>query len=248
MPKIVLTAEQQAEFATPDLAAFALAYLTFQHSSPCTQKTPSYRYFAAPDEAHALEDDVLFGPNRENAYKDLMLRFNDCRKKQSFVPFFDAAHNQYYESRTIPGLVLLKEWASMQSVAPGLYTGAFRDIKPETYDEIWICVRSLKAMPKNPLGNIKHVIDLSPSKGLWLDYLDWRKAGKWNHETFQTEYATRFLKEMLQPVPYKKLQELEMLTRTKSVLIVCYCSDESLCHRSLLKQIINQMKASVQKA
>ena len=243
-----LTEQQLKEFGTPELQGFALAYLKFLHSSPCTSKRKEFPYFKAPDEAHADENDVLYGPDRERAYKDLMWHFRKCQRAKAFDGFFDAAHNQYYESASIPGLVLLKEWIHERTVAPGLYTGSFRDIKPEEYDEVWICLRSLKSMPKNPLGNIKHVQVLSPSTGLWHDYLDWRNAGKWDHKTFRDLYSPRFLKEMLQPQAYGKLQELEMLTRTKAVLVVCYCADESLCHRSLLKKIINQMKASVRTA
>ena len=81
-----------------------------------------------------------------------MWAFRKCQRAKAFDQFFDAAHAHYYEARTIPGLVLLRKWTSEMPVLPGLYTGSFRAIKPEDYDEIWLIVRGLKSMPKNPLG------------------------------------------------------------------------------------------------
>ena len=72
----------------------------------------------------------------------------------------------------------------------------------------WLIVRGLKSMPKNPLGNIRHVPVLAPSQALWYHYLDLKKAGNWNEQIFLSDYAPRFLSEMLQPEQKAKLQEL----------------------------------------
>lgn len=238
-----LTPEQKAEFPGPDLERFALAWLAFQRSSPCTTEKTSWPYFTAPKAEDMAEDDILFGPDRAQAHKALMWAFRRCQRAKAFGRYFDAAHSQFYESRALPGLVLLKEWASEQITLPGLYTGSFRSIKPEDYDEIWLIVRGLKAMPKNPLGNIYHVPLLAPSKQLWYHYLDLKKAGCWNRETFMGDYAPKFLNEMLQPEAHAKLRELCDKTKTMSILCACYCTDEDLCHRSLVRMIHTAMSA-----
>lgn len=236
-----LSPEQAAEFPGELLNRFAQAWLTFRHSSPCTSDKRTFQYFQTPSEQDMAEPDILYGPDRELSYRQLLGAFRACQRARAFDRYFDPAHNQYYESGTMPGLVLLKEWISEQVTAPGLYTGSFRMIRPEDYDEIWLIVRGLKAMPKNPLGNIHHVPLLSPSKQLWYHYLDLKKAGRWDRGTFLSDYAPKFLEEMLQPEPRAKLQELHQLTKTKAILCACYCTDEDLCHRSLVRLIQQAM-------
>lgn len=122
-----------------------------------------------------------------------------------------------------------------------LHIGSFRDIKPDNYDQIWLCVRSLKQMPNNPNGNIIHVPVLSPSQKLFYHHLDLKNKGLWNSESFEKDFAPKFLQEMLQPEPLAKLKELAELVKTKNILVVCYCKEEHLCHRSLIYQIIEQI-------
>lgn len=236
-----LTPEQLAEFPEPELAAFAAAWLNFQRSSPCTTEKRTFPYFTAPGQDAMAEPDVLYGPDRTQAYKRLMWAFRRCQRMRLLDRYFDAAHNQYYESCSVKGLVLLKEWSTEQVAKPGLYTGSFRQIVPEDYDQVWLIVRGLKAMPSNPLGNIYHVPLLSPSRQLWYRYLDLRKTGKWDRRAFMMDYAPRFLEEMLQPEPNAKLKELHELVKTQAILCACYCSDERLCHRSLVQAIIQTM-------
>ena len=124
-----------------------------------------------------------------------------------------------------------------------LYTGSFRSIRPDDYDQIWLCVRSLKHMPKNPNQNIFHVPILSPSFELFKATLELKQAKKWNKDIFDKWFAPRFAHEMLTPEAQAKLKELAELSKIKNILIVCYCPDENLCHRSVLKFIIDKMHA-----
>lgn len=124
-----------------------------------------------------------------------------------------------------------------------LYTGSFRDIDPKKYDEIWLVVRRLRSVPRNPLGNIKHVRALSPSSRLLYDTLEMKRQGRWNRDAFNNSYAPRFLREMLgSPDAMSELRTLAGLSKEKDILIACYCPDEGLCHRSLLKKIIKIMQ------
>lgn len=100
------------------------------------------------------------------------------------------------------------------------------------YDEVWAIVRSLKyANPK-----IKHVPELSPSWALFKKYLSLRDTGKWDEETFRSIYVPQFLKEM----QGKEQQELlnELLNTKKHICLVCFCSEEKLCHRSIVGGIL----------
>jgi uncharacterized protein (DUF488 family) len=124
-----------------------------------------------------------------------------------------------------------------------LYTGTFRDIDYNKYDEIWLIVRSLKAMPKNPKQNIHHVPVLSPSLNLFFKFQNWKKLGQWNQQTFDTLYTPTFLQEMLQPKQKMILNELAEKSKTQDILIACYCTDEHICHRTLIKKIIDTINS-----
>ena len=236
-----LSPEQEKEFPGEAVKAFALAWLTFQRSSPCTSDKIRFKYFQAPAAEKMAEDDVLYGPDRDLAYRRLMHAFRRCQRLRAFDPYLGPGHTQYYQSETLPGLAVMAEWAREQVTMPGLYTGSFRSIRAEDYDEIWLIVRGLKAMPKNPAGNIFHVPLLAPSQQLWYRYLDMKKAGRWDRATFDAVFAPAYLKEMLRPEPRAKLKELHGKIKDQAVLCACYCTDENLCHRSLVRMILQAM-------
>ena len=117
-----------------------------------------------------------------------------------------------------------------------LYSGSFKDIDCDKYDGIWLIVRSLKSVPAG--NNIYHVPQLSPSPDLFHKYLSLREAGKWNTKAFDEIYTPQFLKEMQSPEAFRYLNILANKAKTKDILIACYCKDERMCHRSLVKKCI----------
>lgn len=118
-----------------------------------------------------------------------------------------------------------------------IYTGSFRDINRETYDEIWLIVRIAKNIPKG--DNIKFKPELSPPKELLYKYLDMKKAGNWNSTAFKEMYIPCFLKHIAASKEGRQaMNELLKTGRQKSILLVCYCSDENMCHRSIIKGML----------
>ena len=245
LPQITLTPEQAAEFPTDSLQAFAKAYLDYQRSSPCTAKKSRYAYFTAPKAEDMCEDYVLFGPDREQAHAALMRAFRACRQRMDFDRYFDEKHAQYFESKSIPGLVVTKEMlAGMNLLPPGVYTGNYYKEKGSLakYAEAWICMRSAPKDIHDTFGNIRLIPELSPSKDLFLWFRREKANGTWDKQKFDTVFAPRFLQEMLQDEPMKILRQLERESRTKPVAVLCTCYDENLCHRSLVKMIIDRMR------
>lgn len=96
------------------------------------------------------------------------------------------------------------------------------------YDEVWAIVRSLKY--SNP--HIRHVPELSPSWALFKQYMSLREEGKWNENTFHSIYVPQFLKEMRGKEQRALLNEL--FHTKKHICLVCFCSIEELCHRSIV--------------
>lgn len=130
-----------------------------------------------------------------------------------------------------------------------LYTTSIAKVKTLEFpvnphiDEAWIIVRSMRTPIQLSVDTI-WVPDLSPSRELFTDYLTWKNKGDWNEETFQTQYRPRFLQEMAQnPNSRAILNRLFKASRIKNILALCYCANESLCHRSLIKALIEEAQS-----
>lgn len=117
-----------------------------------------------------------------------------------------------------------------------------RNVNYAAYDEVWAIVRSLK----NP-GKMKHVPELSPSWDLFKKYMRLRDSGKWNADTFRNSYVPIFLKEVTCIEARKKLSKLVELDRQgKRICLICFCRDETLCHRSIIAGILQYAGIQVQ--
>ena len=117
-----------------------------------------------------------------------------------------------------------------------LFTGSISNMDASKYDEVWVCVRSLGNVKTG--GNVYHVPQLSPSKELFLAYLSWKKQGIWSKEQFDNVYTPQFLKEMESPEARSYLNLLKEKIKTKDIYVCCFCDDESLCHRSLIRRLL----------
>lgn len=111
-----------------------------------------------------------------------------------------------------------------------------RKAKPEDFDEIWAIVRSLKSKS----SYLIQVPELSPSWDLFKTYLTLKDDGNWNKQTFETIYKPKFLSQIMNDAAAsKKLTELVQKDKeNKRIALVCFCTDPSLCHRSLIAQIL----------
>ena len=118
-----------------------------------------------------------------------------------------------------------------------LFLGSIKNMDTSKYDEVWVCVRSLGNVQTG--GNIYHIPQLSPSRELFSAYLSWKKQGIWNKDQFDNVYTPRFLKEMESEEARAYLGLLGDKIRMLDVLVCCFCEDESLCHRSLIKRLVD---------
>lgn len=86
---------------------------------------------------------------------------------------------------------------------------------------------------KKPIKNIPQWNALSPSYGLLKTYLELKKAGNWNQQTFDNIYVPRFLKEM-KTYHQQDLIELYEQAKKQDLVLCCYCQHEETCHRSII--------------
>jgi len=104
----------------------------------------------------------------------------------------------------------------------------------ETNDSVWIAMRSLKEheyLMRN-FPNIKYVPELSPSYNLFMEYRYLKKQNNWNTDSFTNIYVPQFLHEMTNM--RDMLNHLYRQSMNQNIVLLCACSNESLCHRSII--------------
>ena len=123
------------------------------------------------------------------------------------------------------------------------------NVKPDEFDEVWIICRSVQKLSRTLLNNpkVKHVPDLSPSKNLFFAYRNWVSQGVWNMSMWDTGYVPIFIEQMRNDEKAKAyLRQLADESNSKNIALVCFCKDETMCHRSIIGGILYHMGASIE--
>jgi uncharacterized protein YeaO (DUF488 family) len=82
--------------------------------------------------------------------------------------------------------------------------------------------------------------NLAPSEALLKAFFPIADAAGWRR------FRRRFLAEMKQPGPKRDLDLLAALSHHADFSVGCYCEDESLCHRSILRALFEARDAEVE--
>ena len=81
--------------------------------------------------------------------------------------------------------------------------------------------------------------NLSPSEALLKAYFPIADERQWR------TFKRRFLAEMKQSPAARDLDLLAALSHQTDFSVGCYCENESLCHRSLLRELLTQRGAAM---
>ena len=81
--------------------------------------------------------------------------------------------------------------------------------------------------------------NLSPSEALLKEALAISSEKSWK------AFKRKFLAEMKLPVARRELDLIAALSHQTNFAIGCYCKDESRCHRSILKELLELRGANV---
>ena len=121
--------------------------------------------------------------------------------------------------------------------------GNIRTLDPKFDGKQYLIVRSLK----KSITYAEQMIELSPSKQLFFDYLKWKKEGIWDENTFKEKYMPRFLGEIKNnPKAIRELKKLiEMDKNGENIILVCFCTDANMCHRRIIASILAENGANV---
>lgn len=82
--------------------------------------------------------------------------------------------------------------------------------------------------------------ELAPSPKLF----SWIKSRPLTDANWRT-YSRRYVAEMKRPEARHALELLAALSHTTNLSVGCYCENESRCHRSLLKKLLQDAGAAV---
>ncbi len=82
--------------------------------------------------------------------------------------------------------------------------------------------------------------DLAPS----ADVVSWAHAADWTPARWR-RYVRTYLRQMREPAPRRLIALLAALSRQADFSIGCYCEDPAWCHRSLLRDLLQDAGAKV---
>ena len=127
-----------------------------------------------------------------------------------------------------------------------IQTSSIANLHHMQQNKIWLIVRSIgKAASLLSRPDVRWVPDLSPSKNLFFAYLRWKKEGIWGPACFEERYKPQFLQEADNPAFQQAFRELLAADAAgKTITLACFCPDERLCHRSIVKEKIEQAKGA----
>ena len=81
--------------------------------------------------------------------------------------------------------------------------------------------------------------NLSPSESLLKQFFPLQDESSWK------AFKRRFIAEMKQPEAKRDLDLLAALSHQTNFAIGCYCKDESRCHRSILRELLENRGAKI---
>ena len=81
--------------------------------------------------------------------------------------------------------------------------------------------------------------ELSPDQELVSEALHAKTPEEWG------KFVRAFKKEMKQPAASRTLDLLAALSHTANFSIGCYCEHEAHCHRSVLRELLNERGAEI---
>lgn len=125
-----------------------------------------------------------------------------------------------------------------------IYIGRVGSVDASKFDECYAIVRSMKS----PIEGFQQLAALSPSWELFKGYRRLVEARQWNRGSFERYYASTFLSEIkASPEARAWLNRLYQASEQdgKKIALVCFCADETLCHRSIVGGMLQGAGANV---
>lgn len=115
-----------------------------------------------------------------------------------------------------------------------LYTKCIGRLRGEKFDRVYAIVRR---MPQ-PMKGIIQLEELSPSQALFFKQRKLVTEGQWNRSYFDIYFSQLFLHELSNEYAIRLLRQIATEAEKQDVALVCYCGDETMCHRSIVAGVL----------
>lgn len=128
-----------------------------------------------------------------------------------------------------------------------IFIGNIRELRPGMFDTAYAIMRFYKP---SGTGWIKHLPVFSPDVSLFRTFRQLQSEGRWNADTFQSIYVPRFLAQMAtDPGAANALNDLFRRSKAgERIGLCCTCTNEMLCHRSIIAGLLQGAGADVRLA
>ena len=167
-----------------------------------------------------------------NVFKETDIAVGVCHDQPVPKQFQDVTYQTQADTSDTPSDTQSQQPFEINK-SPLLVT-SIRDPKLFQKDHVLATVRKIM----KPNAKFEPHSECSPSQKLLYTYLDLKKQGNWNQQTFDEIYLPRYLKEQASnPTALATMANL-LSKDTSNMGAFCYCGNESLCHRSILGGIL----------
>ena len=124
-----------------------------------------------------------------------------------------------------------------------IYVTNIRNLKHIRGDQNYAIVRNIKARS----AWLERLDALAPSPDLFHKYMALKNAGKWRTSSFRDIYLPQFLKEIrYSQEAARVLNKLVEDDKAGQIITLsCFCTDESICHRSIIAGLLQGAGANV---
>lgn len=129
-----------------------------------------------------------------------------------------------------------------------IYVSSAHDPRVWKTDETWAIVRSMRRLDPR----VTQVPPLAPTRELTQRVTLLKRVGHWDRAAFDDVYAPQFVhyiaRDRCSLEALSKLMAFAADPRgeTFDVSLVCFCADETMCHRAIIGGILQGMGASVE--
>jgi len=80
-----------------------------------------------------------------------------------------------------------------------------------------------------------------------LELLSWAQSQPWSAARWAA-FARRYRRQMREPSAARLLTLLAALSRTTDLSVGCYCEDPQRCHRSVLRELLDEAGATIRES
>lgn len=137
--------------------------------------------------------------------------------------------------------VIKKDTSETKTVGK-VYLSSLTNVRFAPPSSIYLTTRSSKQAEYALAQGWEYCPELGPSWDLFNRVKAFKEANRWNQIMFDDMYKQQFISDLMSNrvalLEIKKL--IRKLNNGDNITLVCYCTNQEICHRSILGEIMNK--------